>query len=133
MKIHVFIVLLFLFPWNSKPYELVDSKVENYRSGRRGGGSGFNIELILIAHKPSKKLHFKSLSVSDNQLKLNISDYAGNQVTTFSKKDTVKLTASYFSNSTELNVEMLELNYSVRGKEFKEAIVPNTKSEKYTR
>ncbi|MCG8701435.1 MAG: hypothetical protein MI922_25520, partial [Bacteroidales bacterium] len=100
-KIILPVIFIFL---SANHFEIVSSKKETYRSGRREGGKGANYYISIVSNKSSKHLTFDKLIVQGKSLKVSIESVNGHEnKRAFQKKDAVILQSSVFVKDEEFN------------------------------
>lgn len=125
---------IFIF-LSASHFEIVSSKKETYRSGRREGGKGANYYISVIPNKSSKHLTFDKLIVQGKSLNVSIAsvnDYENKS--TFQKRDTLMLQSSVFVKDKEFNsgTETITLEYTYKKKSLKRDILVNEVVRKRT-
>ena len=125
--------LVCLFSYCGQPFDVVSSSVQIFQAGRVESGGGINYELVIVAKKSSKKLHFESLELKGEKLLMKMHKTNNNFIEEFHRGDTIilkatkKLSSEKMELANQLNTEYLLLNYSFKDKENVARLKPEIK------
>ncbi len=119
MKIQPYPIFLFLFlnvfvfsKGIAQDFEFVKATSQAWAAGMRGGGSGINYQIIVVANESSKKVSIQEVWIKSKFLTYNVitktplgKSSAATLTPTFQKGDTLFIRASEFFKDEEMPEE----------------------------
>lgn len=124
MSLRIITIVLFCF-FGAKqiPFDVLSATAESYTGGRKGAGVGTNYEVQLVAHKSSKKMKFKNITIEGEPVGIKVFGTSGDIVSEFAKGDTLSLVASQ-RGKKKIDIAEVEvyLNYVVKKKSAREKL-----------